>query len=45
MKGVHLDVSEWEPGTEVMTPSFKLVRNKLQKKYQAIIDAMYAAQK
>lgn len=39
---VHLEELEWELGGELMTPSFKLKRAPLQKKYQAHIDAMYA---
>ena len=35
VKAVHLEPHEWESGSEVMTPSYKLVRNKLQKHYQA----------
>ena len=45
VKGVYLETMEWQMGTDYMTPSSKLVRNKLQKRYQAEIDAMYDALK
>lgn len=35
VKGTHLEPSEWESGSDVMTPSYKLVRNKLLERYQA----------
>ncbi len=31
----------WPPQNELMTPTFKLKRPQLQKKYQAVIDDMY----
>ena len=34
VRAVHLDPVEWEVGSELMTPSYKLVRNKLLTHYQ-----------
>jgi len=42
VQAVHLEPAQWEPGGPVLTPTFKLQRNKAQEKYQAVIDAMYA---
>lgn len=41
VKAIHLEAEQWQPGGEVLTPTFKLQRNKAQQKYQAIIDALY----
>mmetsp|Transcript_1900 Transcript_1900/g.4273 ORF Transcript_1900/g.4273 Transcript_1900/m.4273 type:complete len:683 (+) Transcript_1900:70-2118(+) len=41
VKAVHLEPDQWMPGGEILTPSFKLQRNKAQVKYQEILDAMY----
>lgn len=42
---VHLEEHEWELGGELMTPSFKLKRAPLLKRYQQEIDRMYATVK
>lgn len=41
VKAVHLDPEVWQPGGDVLTPTFKLQRNKAQAKYQTQIDEMY----
>lgn len=45
VKAVHLDVEQWSVDNGLMTPSFKLKRNQLQKHYQKDIDCMYAEAK
>lgn len=40
---VHLEEYEWELGGELMTPSFKLKRAPLLKRYQQEVDGMYAS--
>ena len=42
VKMVHLDPQQWDVDNGLMTPSFKLKRNQLQKHYQKYIDEMYA---
>eukprot|EP00931_Biecheleriopsis_adriatica_P038483 TRINITY_DN22034_c0_g1_i1.p1 TRINITY_DN22034_c0_g1~~TRINITY_DN22034_c0_g1_i1.p1 ORF type:complete len:680 (+),score=143.70 TRINITY_DN22034_c0_g1_i1:55-2094(+) len=42
VKAVWLEPVPWEPGGEVLTPTFKLQRNKAKEKYQAQIDDMYS---
>lgn len=37
---VHLEPDMWKPG-ELLTPSFKLKRNKAQERYRVKIDALY----
>jgi long-chain acyl-CoA synthetase len=42
IKGIILEAEQFSVDNELLTPSFKLKRPQLQKKYQAQIDAMYA---
>ena len=42
---MHLDHKQWDVDNGLMTPSFKLKRNQLQKHYQKFIDDMYAKAK
>lgn len=41
IKGVVLEPAEFSVDNDCMTPSFKLKRPQLQKRYQKEIDAMY----
>jgi len=41
VKAVHLEPSLWEPGSEVLTPTFKLQRSKAAKKYEKVIEELY----
>mmetsp|Transcript_16392 Transcript_16392/g.30871 ORF Transcript_16392/g.30871 Transcript_16392/m.30871 type:complete len:680 (-) Transcript_16392:164-2203(-) len=41
VKAIYLDPALWEPGGEVLTPTFKLQRNKAKDKYQAQIEQLY----
>ncbi len=45
VKAVYLESELFSVENELLTPTFKLKRPQLQKKYQAEIDAMYAALK
>lgn len=40
-RGVVLDANDWTVENELMTPSFKLKRQPLVKKYQKSIDELY----
>lgn len=42
---MHLTAEEFTVENDLMTPTFKLKRAPLQKRYQAHIDGMYAALK
>ena len=42
IKNIHLDTEQFTVQNDLMTPSFKLKRAPLQKKYQAVIEQMYA---
>ena len=41
MRAVHLEPNAYSVEDDLLTPTFKLKRPQLQKKYQAIIDALY----
>lgn len=41
VKAIHLESDQWQPGGEVLTPTFKLQRQKAQQKYQATINQLY----
>ncbi len=43
IKKVYLDDKPWTIEDDLLTPTFKLKRPQLQKKYQADIDALYKA--
>jgi long-chain acyl-CoA synthetase len=43
VKAVHLEPEAFSVEADLMTPSFKLKRPQLQKRYQTEIDAMYKA--
>lgn len=45
IKALHLEHVQFSTDNDLMTPSFKLRRQPLQKHYQKQIDAMYAAVK
>jgi long-chain acyl-CoA synthetase len=45
VRAVYLEPELFAVENELLTPTFKLKRPQLQKKYQAEIDAMYAAMK
>lgn len=42
VKAVHLEAQQFSVEEDTMTPSFKLKRVPLQRKYQAVINALYA---
>mmetsp|Transcript_16150 Transcript_16150/g.34928 ORF Transcript_16150/g.34928 Transcript_16150/m.34928 type:complete len:681 (+) Transcript_16150:140-2182(+) len=41
VKDVHLEPDVWQPGGDILTPTFKLQRNKAQKKYEDVIHKLY----
>ena len=43
VKAVHLESEAFSVDNDTLTPSFKLKRPQLQKKYQKEVDAMYVA--
>ena len=43
VKAIHLEPQQFTVEDELMTPTFKLKRPQLQKKYQAVLDGMYKA--
>jgi long-subunit acyl-CoA synthetase (AMP-forming) len=43
IKRFHVIAGEWNPGGDELTPTMKLKRRPIAEKYQAEIDAMYAA--
>ena len=40
IKAVHLEAEPWSVDNDLLTPTFKLRRPQLQKRYQADIDAL-----
>ena len=44
-RAVHLDAHQFSVEDDTMTPTFKLKRPQLQKRYQGVVDALYAAMK
>jgi len=42
IKAIHLEPELWQPGGELLTPTFKLQRNKAQKKYEDVIAKLYS---
>jgi len=42
VKKLHLDPEAWSVENAMLTPTFKLKRNDLKKRYQAAIDALYS---
>lgn len=42
IKAIHLEPNPWMPGSDVLTPTFKLQRSKAAIVYQAIIEELYA---
>jgi len=42
VKKLHLDAEPWSVDNGMLTPTFKMKRNDLKKKYQAVLDALYA---
>ena len=45
VKALHIELEPFSVDNDLMTPTFKLKRPQLQKRYQAQVDAMYAALK
>lgn len=43
VKGVHLEPEQFTVEDELMTPTFKLKRPQLQKRYQRVLDDLYKA--
>ena len=43
VKAIHLEPQQFTVEDELMTPTFKLKRPQLQKKYQSVLDGMYKA--
>ena len=44
-RGVHLDAHQFCVEDDTMTPTFKLKRPQLQKRYQGVVDGLYAEMK
>eukprot|EP00449_Zooxanthella_nutricula_P019160 CAMPEP_0198540486 /NCGR_PEP_ID=MMETSP1462-20131121/53224_1 /TAXON_ID=1333877 /ORGANISM="Brandtodinium nutriculum, Strain RCC3387" /LENGTH=682 /DNA_ID=CAMNT_0044270595 /DNA_START=54 /DNA_END=2102 /DNA_ORIENTATION=- len=43
IKAIHLEPALWEPGSDILTPTFKLQRAKAAKKYEDVIAELYKA--
>ena len=41
-RGIHLDARQFSVEDDTMTPTFKLKRPQLQKRYQGVVDGLYA---
>jgi len=42
IKKLHLEGEPWSVDNGMLTPTFKMKRNDLKKRYQAVLDALYA---
>ena len=41
-KRLHLEIEPWSVDNGMLTPTFKMKRNDLKKRYQAVLDDLYA---
>ena len=45
VKAIHLDANHFSVEDDTLTPTFKLKRPQLQKRYQGVVDGLYAGLK
>lgn len=41
IKKLHLESEVWSVDNGLLTPTFKMKRNELKKKYQSVLDSLY----